>query len=65
MSDSPIWGIDRTLSDATIQGQSGPASDSNGGVVRIPQSSSITGASPLDCLMLYAGQSVHSAAPAD
>ena len=42
--------MDRTISDATTPGQSGPGSDANEGVVRIPQSFSITGASPSDCL---------------
>ena len=40
---------DRTLINATTSGQNGPGSDSNKGVLHIPQSSSITGASPLDC----------------
>ena len=42
-----------TLSCVTTPGQSGPGSDGNKGVVRIPQSSCITGTSPSDCLMLY------------
>ena len=50
---SSIWPTDRTLSDVTIPNQSGPGSDSNEGVLHIPQSSSITGASPSDCLMSY------------
>ena len=33
---SSIWPIDRTLSSATIPGQSGPGSDGNEGVLRIP-----------------------------
>ena len=41
---SSIWPIDRTLSGATTPGQSGPGSDGNEGVLRIPQNSSITGA---------------------
>ena len=45
--------IDRTLSGATRPGQSGPGSDGNEGVLRIPQSSSITEASPSDCLVSY------------
>ena len=72
-----IWPIDRTLSGATTLDQSEPGSDGNDGVLRIPQSSSITGASPLDCLMSYPGlylgesytfaemQSMYSIAPAD
>ena len=38
-----------TLSGTTTPGQSGPGSDDNKGVLCIPQSSSITGTSPLDC----------------
>ena len=38
--------------------QSGPGSNGNEGVLRIPQSSSITGASPSDCLMFYTGYSL-------
>ena len=48
-----IWPIDRTLLGATTPGQSGPGSDGNEGVLHIPQSSSITGASSSDCLMSY------------
>ena len=44
---SSIWPIDRTLSAATSPGQSGPGNDDNNGVLRIPQSSSITRTSPL------------------
>ena len=49
MSNSSIWSIDKTLSGATTLGQSGPGSDGNEGVLRIPQSSSITVASPSEC----------------
>ena len=42
---SSSWPIDRTLSDATTLGHSGPGS--------IPQNSSITEASPWDCLVSY------------
>ena len=57
--------------------QSGPGSNGNEGVLYIPQSSSITGNSPSDCLVSYPGhllgvsspyaeeQSVYSTAPAD
>ena len=56
---------------------SGPGSDGNKGVPRIPQSSCITGASPSDYLLSYPGHSfgksypstemhsVYSSAPAD
>ena len=69
--------IDRTLSGATTPGQSGPVSGVNKGVLRIPQSFSITGASPPDNLVSYTGhspgecypsaemQSVYSTGPAD
>ena len=50
---SSIWPIDRTLSSATTPSQSGPGSDGNEGVPRIPQSSGITRASPSYCLVLY------------
>ena len=42
-----------TLSGATIPGQSGPGSNGNEGVLRIPQSNSNTGTSPSDCLESY------------
>ena len=53
---SSIWPIDRTLSGATIPGQSGPGSDYNEGVLHIPQSSSISRASPSDCLKHLLGE---------
>ena len=74
---SSIWTIDRNLSLATTQGQSGPRCDGNEGALRIPHSSSIIYTSPSDCLVLYRGhsfgrcyvsakiQSVYSTAPAD
>ena len=43
------------LSGATILGQSRPGSNGNEGVLHIPQSSSITGTSPSDCLVSYQG----------
>ena len=46
------------LSGATIQGQSEPGSNGNEGVLRISQSPSITGTSPSDCLVSYAGPSL-------
>ena len=45
MQFSFIQPLDRVLSGATIPGQSGPGSDGNEGVFRIPQSPSITGTS--------------------
>ena len=35
--------------------QSGPGSDGNEGVLCIPQTTCITGASPSDCLISYSG----------
>ena len=55
---SSIWPIGETLSGAAPLGQSGPGSDGNEGVLRIPQSStSITGASVSDRLVSYPGHS--------
>ena len=75
---SSIWPIDSTLSGTTTPNQSGPGSDDNEGVLRIPQSSNITETSPSDCLVSYPGhlleevfypfaetQSVYSTAPAE
>ena len=45
--------MDRTLSGANTPGQSKPESDGNKGVLRIPQSSCITGASQSDYSMSY------------
>ena len=42
-----------TLLGATTPGQSGPESDGNKEVLCIPQNSSITEASPSDCLVSY------------
>ena len=55
MPNSSIWPIDRTLSGATTPGQSEPRSNHNEGVLCIPQSSSITEASPSDSLVSYPG----------
>ena len=42
------------MSDSvTTPSQGGPGSDGNEGILRIPQSASISEASPLDCLVLY------------
>ena len=57
MSNSSIWLIDKTLSDATTQGQSRPGSDGIEGLFRIPQSSRAED-SPSDCLMSYPGYSL-------
>ena len=50
--------IDRILSDATFLGQSGSGSNGNESVLRISQSSSITGTSSSDCLVPYPGHSL-------
>ena len=47
--------IDRALLGATIPGQCGPGSNVKEGVLHIPQSCSITGNSPSDCLVSYPG----------
>ena len=44
-----------TLLNANTPSQSGPGSDGSEGVLRIPQSSSITGVSLSDCLVSYPG----------
>ena len=46
------------LSGATTPDLSGPGSDGNEGVLRIPQSSSTAGTSPSDCLVSYPGHSL-------
>ena len=58
MSNSSIWPIDSSLSGPTTPDQIGPGSNGNKGVLRIPQSSSITGASPSDYLMSYSEHSL-------
>ena len=68
MSNSSIWPIDRILSGATTPNQREPGSDGNEGVLLIPQSSSITGVSPSDCLVSYPEhpmQSLYSTSPTD
>ena len=52
------WLIDRTLSGATIPGQTEPGSNGNEWVLCISQRSSITGASLSDCLVSYPGHSL-------
>ena len=51
------------ISGAITPGQSGPGSDGNKGVHHIPQSSSITGTSPSDCLVSYPGHSLGGGFP--
>ena len=50
--------MNRTLSGTTTPGQSGPGSNGNKGVLRIPQSCSITGTSLSDSLESYLGHSL-------
>ena len=69
-----IWPIDSTLSGSTTQGQNGPGSNGNEGVLHIHQIAK-AGTLPSDGLMSYTGhslgvgvallQSVYSTAPAD
>ena len=47
-----IWPIDRTLSGATTPYESGPGNNCHEWILCIPQSSSIIGASPSDCLVI-------------
>ena len=53
------------FSSSSTPSQSGPGSDGNEEVLRIPQSSSITGASSSDCLHIEKMLSVYSIVPAD
>ena len=50
MQFSSIQHIDRALSGATTPAQSGPGRNGNEGVIHTPQSSSITGTLPSNCL---------------
>ena len=63
MSNTSIWPIDRTLSGATNLGQNGSESDGNKEVLHIPQSSSITGTLPSDCLVSYSRHSLGQSYP--
>ena len=77
MQFTSIQPIERTLSGATTPGHNGSESNGNKGVLHISQSSSITEASPSDCLVSYPAhslrgsypiveiQSVYSTAPVD
>ena len=60
---SSIRLVYRAQSGTTTPGKSGPASDGNEGMLRIPQSSSITEASPSDCLASYLGYSLGESYP--
>ena len=63
MSNSSLWPLDRTLSGATTPSQSRPGSDGNEGILLIPRSFGITGASPSDCLVLYPEHSLGASYP--
>ena len=63
MQFSYIWLIKRTLVGATPLGQSVPGNDGKEGVLCIPQSFSITGTSPSDCLVSYLGYSLEGSYP--
>ena len=60
---SSIWPIDRTLSGTTTPEQSWTGREGNEDVLRIPQSSSITGTSSSDCLVTYPGHSLGDFTP--
>ena len=60
---SSISFIDKTLSDVTTSGQSGPGGDGNKGVLHITQSPSITGISPSNCFLSYTGHSLEESYP--
>ena len=55
--------LDRTLLGSTTPSQGGPESNGNEGVLRVPQSSSITGASRSDCLVSYLGHMLGESKP--
>ena len=63
MLKSSTWPKDRTISGATTPDQSEPESDVNEREHRIPQSSSITEATLLDCLVSYPGHSLGDFTP--
>ena len=52
-----------TLSGAITLSNSGAGSDGNEGVIRIHQSSSVSGSSPLDCLKSYQGHLLERVLP--
>ena len=64
MSNSSIQPIDRThRSGATTSGLSGTGSNGKEGVLRIPPSSSVIGASSSDCLVSELGDSWRGSYP--
>ena len=60
---SSFWPIDRILSSASTRGQNEPCNNGNKGVLYIPQSYNITGATPSDCLVSYPGYSLREPYP--
>ena len=60
---SSIQPIDRNIIRCFTPGQSGPGSNGNKGVLHIPQSSSLSGTSPSDCLVSYLGHSLGGGYP--
>ena len=63
MQFSSIEPIARALSGATNPGQSGPGTNGNEGVLRIPPNSCITGTSSSDCWVSYPGHSLRGLTP--
>ena len=63
MSNFSIWSTNRALSSATTPDQSGPVSDGNKEVLRVPQGFTITGVSPSDWLMSCPGHSLEESYP--
>ena len=63
MSNGSIWPVEKTLSSPTTPVKSGLGSNGNKGVLRIPQNSNITEASPSECLMSYPGHSLERILP--
>ena len=62
MSNNSIWPFDWTLSSVTTPSQSGPESNGKARVLHMPQSSR-TGASSIDSLMPYPGDSLVGVVP--
>ena len=62
MSNRSIWPIDWTLAGITTPGQRRPGSNSNEGILHIPQSAR-TEASSSDCFVSYREHSLGGASP--
>ena len=63
MQFSSVWPIDRTLFGATTLGRNRPESDESEELLRIPQSSSITGNLPSDCFVPHIVDALCSLSP--